>query len=100
MIKPIVMKKLSIWLWLFLLVAVSSSCKKWLDVKPEDKFLEEQVFSSPIQVYQALNSNYLLMAKSGLYGATLTSVVPEILAQSYNISSVSGTQGFNYISTN
>ena len=87
-------------LLLLLLPFGFSSCKKWLDVKPEDKFLEDQVFTSPIRVYQALNSNYLLMAKANLYGATLTSVVPEILAQSYNISSVSGTQGFNYVSTN
>jgi starch-binding outer membrane protein, SusD/RagB family len=94
------MKKLSIYLCLFSLLGAFSACKKWLDVKPEDKFLEDQVFSSPVKVYQALNSNYLLMAKSSLYGATLTSVVPEILAQSYNISTTSTGQGASYSSTN
>jgi len=82
------------------LLAVFSSCEKWLDVKPEDKFLEEQVFTSPIQIYQALNSNYLLMAKTSLYGATLTSTIPEVLAQNYNVSSGSTGQGTNYSTAN
>jgi starch-binding outer membrane protein, SusD/RagB family len=100
MSKMTLMKKLSIYLCLLALLGTFSACKKWLDVKPEDKFLEEQVFSTPIKVYQALNSNYLLMARSSLYGANLTSVVPEILAQSYNISTNSSGQGANYSSTN
>jgi hypothetical protein len=100
MSKMISMKKLSIYLCLLPLLGAFSACEKWLDVKPADKFLEDQVFSSPIRVYQALNSNYLLMAKSNLYGATLTSVVPEILAQSYNVSTIATGQGASYSSTN
>lgn len=61
------------------------SCKKWLDVKPEDKFTDIQIFSSKPLVYQALNGIYLAISKTDLYGDNLTMSVPELLAQNYNV---------------
>ncbi len=61
------------------------SCKKWLDVKPQDKFTEVQVFANKDNLHQAFNGIYLQMSKSALYGANLTMLLPELLAQNYNI---------------
>ena len=60
------------------------SCSRYLDVKPEDRFLDEQVFSSRQSAQNALNGIYLNMAKSGMYGASMTSTTVDVLAQYYN----------------
>lgn len=67
-------------------VAVSSftSCSKYLDVQPEDLFLEGYVFSSPSEVRKALNGVYISMAKTDLYGLNLTSGTVDVLGQYYN----------------
>lgn len=67
------------------LLMVLSSCSKWLDVQPEDKFTEKQIFSSVEGISDAINGVYLDMGKTKLYGATLTSSKLEILAQRYNV---------------
>ena len=62
------------------------SCKKWLDIQPEDKFTEKQIFSNLEGISDAINSVYIDMGKTKLYGAALTSTTLEILAQRYNVS--------------
>ncbi|TCD03512.1 RagB/SusD family nutrient uptake outer membrane protein [Pedobacter psychroterrae] len=64
------------------------SCKKWLDVQPEDKFTEKQIFSTRQGIADALNGIYLEMGKERLYGANLTSTVLDIFAQRYNVNSL------------
>lgn len=64
-----------------------SACKKWLDVQPEDKFTEQQIFSSPSGIAASLNGVYLDISKTKLYGANLTSTTLEIFAQRYNVGS-------------
>ncbi|MBV4360176.1 RagB/SusD family nutrient uptake outer membrane protein [Pinibacter aurantiacus] len=82
------MKKLTLYISVLLLMIASlSSCKKWLDVKPENVFTEQQIFSTPQSVYQALNGIYLSMSKSSMYGANLTMLVPDVMAQYYNVGS-------------
>ena len=71
---------------LLALTVLFCSCKKWLDVKPEDKFIEEEVFKTPQGFYDALNGIYLNMADNKLYGRTLTLETLDILAQTYYIS--------------
>jgi starch-binding outer membrane protein, SusD/RagB family len=85
-------------LFLLPLSLALGSCKKWLDVKPQDKFTDLQIFSSKPLVYQALNGIYLSISKNNLYGDNLTMSVPEILAQNYNIP-VAGVYN-NYASYN
>lgn len=62
-----------------------TSCKKWLDVPPADKFTESQVFSSAAGVSQAMNGIYLDLSKSKLYGSNLTMTILETFAQRYNV---------------
>ena len=62
-----------------------SSCNKFLDVKQEDKLLDEQVFSSAKNIKAYLNGLYVKLGGSALYGENLTLSVPDILAQSYNV---------------
>lgn len=81
------------------LVMTLSSCNKWLDVQPEDKFTEKQIFSSLEGISDAINGVYLDMGKTKLYGATLTSSNLEIFAQRYNVNAVHNYtqfQQYNY----
>ncbi|MGJ1361398.1 RagB/SusD family nutrient uptake outer membrane protein [Sphingobacterium spiritivorum] len=60
------------------------SCNKFLDVKPEDRFLEEQVFSNELSVYNALNGIYMNLSKPDLYGGHLSMSTIDVMAQYYN----------------
>jgi len=64
------------------------SCKKWLDVQPEDKLTEKQLYSTPDGIAEALNGIYLDMGKTKLYGATLTATTLDIFAQYYNVNAL------------
>ncbi|WP_140939398.1 RagB/SusD family nutrient uptake outer membrane protein [Sphingobacterium lumbrici] len=66
-------------------VAMFSSCKKFLDLKPEDQLLEEQVFSSKQNIDAAMNGLYVRISANNLYGETLTLTVPEVMAQRFNV---------------
>lgn len=82
------MKKLTQYIFILLLVVTSfTSCKKWLDVQPEDVFTEEQMFKTPQAVYQSLNGIYLSMSKGSLYGANLSMFFTDVMAQYYNVGS-------------
>ncbi|SHL13289.1 SusD family protein [Chitinophaga jiangningensis] len=70
---------------LCLLVLALSSCKKWLNVKPEDKFTEEMIFSNEQGFSDALNGIYMKMAADELYGKNLTMTMLDIMAQRYVI---------------
>lgn len=67
----------------------ATGCDKYLDVRPADKFLDDQVYSSKSSIQNALNGVYLNMAKAGLYGENLSSTVVDVMAQYYNISNTS-----------
>ncbi len=62
-----------------------SSCEKWLDVKPEDKFTEGQVFANETSINQVLNGLYIKMGDANLYGNHLGGGTVDILAQLHNI---------------
>ncbi|NQX38477.1 SusD family protein [Pedobacter steynii] len=64
----------------------ATGCKKYLDVKPNDKFLESQVFSTENGVKTALNGVYVNMAGPNLYGGNLTMSTLDVMAQRYNLS--------------
>lgn len=63
-----------------------SSCTKFLEVSPEDKFLPEQIFTNETGIHKALNGIYLNMAKPSLYGGEMSMGVIDVFAQYYNIS--------------
>ncbi|WP_316841273.1 RagB/SusD family nutrient uptake outer membrane protein [Pedobacter gandavensis] len=66
-------------------VMAFSSCKKFLEVTPEDRLTEDQVFSNKKNVEAAINGLYLRASTAGLYGEKLTMSIPELFAQRYNI---------------
>ncbi len=76
---------------LFLLGILSFSCSDYLDVQPEDKYLESQVYSSEDGVNNILNGVYLNLAENNLYGSQLTLSTVEVLGQRYNLSNSSHT---------
>jgi len=61
------------------------SCNDYLDVQPEDEYLEEDVFSSEAGLNTALNGIYSNMTSSNTYGSNLTLSVVDVLAQRYNV---------------
>ena len=89
---------------LLLLLSVAlmaTSCKKFLDVQPEDKYTEEQVYSSEKAIQQALNGLYFNLASNQLYGASLSNTTVEVLGQRFyaatgGSSSTPFLQTYNY----
>jgi hypothetical protein len=73
-------------LMLFVITTLGA-CKKFLDVQPEDKVLETQLFTNKKGIESVLNGLYIALASSNSYGENLTLSTTEILAQRYNIPS-------------
>ncbi|WP_295124773.1 RagB/SusD family nutrient uptake outer membrane protein [uncultured Chitinophaga sp.] len=73
-------KKITI---LLLSVLALSSCKKWLEVQPEDKFTEDMIYKNEQGFLSALNGVYIKMAENNLYGANLTMTTLDLFAQRY-----------------
>lgn len=71
------------------------SCKKFLDVKPEDSVLEDDLFSKEIGFQSSLNGVYMGLAISTLYGGSLTMEMVEVLAQRYNCLGTNPTNRYN-----
>ncbi|MDO5979506.1 RagB/SusD family nutrient uptake outer membrane protein [Flavivirga spongiicola] len=61
-----------------------TSCDDYLDVKPENQFLEDGMFSTPSGTQTVLNGIYLDMTSGSLYGGGLTMSTVDIFAQLYN----------------
>lgn len=61
-----------------------TSCNDFLDITSETEFTETDLFSDEGGYRDALVGSYLLMGDRQLYGAYLTWMVPELLAQQYS----------------
>ena len=59
------------------------SCNDFLEVEPEDKLLETQVYASEINTQNVLNGVYLRLAENNSYGGSLTMSTVEVLGQRY-----------------
>lgn len=68
-----------------ILLNVLSGCKKWLEVQPEDRFTEEQIFKTSQGFEDAVNGIYISMGRPNLYGENLTLSALEVLAHRYNV---------------
>lgn len=84
-----------------------TSCKKYLDVKPQSQIDEDQLFSSAQGFREALNGVYTLCASTDLYGGNLTfgsysgtstTGGLDVLAQNYQFNDVisNDIEGFQY----
>lgn len=78
------MKKQIIYVMLFGLLSLTA-CNKWLDVKPADKVLGDELFSSQKGYLSALNGVYVEMVSPTLYGANLTAGMVDVMAQYYRV---------------
>ncbi|WPO78900.1 RagB/SusD family nutrient uptake outer membrane protein [Flavobacterium sp. KACC 22761] len=73
----------------FLLIVsfTAVGCSDFLDVVPQDKILESQLYNSEKGVQNVHNGLYLQLASNNLYGKQLTMDAVEILGQQYNMTS-------------
>lgn len=62
-----------------------TSCKKWLDVKPRDKVIENVLLENEEGFITALNGVYLDMTGDRNYGGQMTMQMTEVLGQRYNV---------------
>ncbi|TDQ72225.1 RagB/SusD family nutrient uptake outer membrane protein [Sphingobacterium yanglingense] len=68
---------------IIVLSVLLSGCTKWLNVKPEDKFIEEEVLETPQGFKDALNGIYLKLGSNNMYGNELNLRTLDLLAQLY-----------------
>jgi len=60
-----------------------TSCQKWLEVQPEDKFTEDQIYDTPAAIAEAMNGIYIKLGTNNLYGENLTLKTLDLFAQLY-----------------
>lgn len=72
-----------------LLVASTTSCSDWLDVKMEDQIMDNTLYAETAGFKVALNGVYLDMI--GLYGTDLSAGKIDVMAQYYNV-----TEDYNH----
>jgi hypothetical protein len=87
------MKKYS---FIILCLLVFTSCKKWLDVKPESEASRDELFQTQEGFMEALNGVYSRCVKDDAYGIELTWGLAEVLAQNYTINSVYDALSLRY----
>lgn len=68
---------------LFLIIVISTGCKKWLDVKASDQISDTNLFQDADGFRNALNGVYKKMSIGSLYGRDLTWGVNSVLDQDY-----------------
>ncbi|MCD0486698.1 RagB/SusD family nutrient uptake outer membrane protein [Pedobacter sp. MC2016-14] len=78
------MKKIFVISFLALLVSLTS-CRKWLDVKPENQKTTEEQFGSYSGFADALNGVYIKLKNRNIYGEKLTMTNIESLAQLWHL---------------
>lgn len=81
------MKTKFIYIITALAIITLAGCKKWLDVKPEDKFVEDQLFSTPQGFQDVMNGFYIKNGSNDMYGARLTMTTMDVLGQYYLVAS-------------
>ncbi|RAI99387.1 SusD-like starch-binding protein associating with outer membrane [Chitinophaga skermanii] len=79
---------------LVVLGSTITSCKKWLDVQPEDRIPEQVVFKNENGFQEGINGFYIELAKPDLYGGVTSQFIYDVLAQRYVSSKNTTTQYF------
>lgn len=81
------MKKITYKMAVFFVgLLILTGCESWLDVKPEDRMTDRELFSYVQGFRTALNGIYVELNDRSLYGANLLATVVEVLAQRYDFS--------------
>lgn len=71
-----------------------AACNSWLDVKPEDRILEDALYEDRQGFLIALNGVYAEMNEPALYGQNLTVGMLDVMAQYYNCMELSDGHPF------
>lgn len=80
------------------LVLGLSGCSNFLDVKPLDNIMEDELFNSVKGFNTALNGVYVELNTPNVYGENLSVGLVDVMAQYYNVSSA-GEHGFRFYNT-
>ena len=59
------------------------SCSNWLEIDPEDRIMEENLFETRDEFMVALNGVYIEMSSTTLYGGNMLAGLFDVLAQYY-----------------
>lgn len=79
-----------------LLAIIITSCSSWLDVDPQDRVMENKIFSDKEGFLKALNGVYIELVNPSLYGSDLSYGTLDILAQYYNVKNNSNSPYWIY----
>lgn len=71
--------------YLVLILLLSTSCSKWLDIKPISEVSGDELFKSEDGFKDAVNGLYSLCLNEEIYGKELMGGLPDVLAQNYAI---------------
>ncbi|MBL1409474.1 RagB/SusD family nutrient uptake outer membrane protein [Sphingobacterium faecale] len=80
------------------LVLGFSGCSNFLDVKPLDNIMEDQLFNSVKGFNTAINGVYIELNTPNVYGENLSVGLVDVMAQYYNVTSA-GEHNFRYYNT-
>ena len=70
---------------LIMLLALTASCNKWLDIKPLSEVSEDDLFTTEDGFKDAVNGLYSRCTQEDLYGSVLLGGLPDVLAQNYTL---------------
>lgn len=93
------MKRFRYLMFILGLTMLLTSCSKWLDVQPEDKLTEQQIYATKSGIAEVLNALYLKLGSNALYGQNLTLDKLDLFAQRYH-GYASNARYYNYINYN
>lgn len=93
------MKKIIYLTYILLLPILLGSCSKWLDVQPEDKLTEEQIYASRGGIAEVMNALYLKLGSNALYGQNLTLDKLDLFAHRYN-AFATNARYYNFVNHN
>lgn len=82
--KQTVMRKLRNLSFIFVLFTLFSSCTSWLEIQPEDKLTEQQIYATREGIAEVLNGLYLKIGSNNLYGQNLTLDKLDLFAHRYH----------------
>lgn len=67
------------------LLFINTSCDEWLDIKPEDKVTEDDLYADSYGYRAILNGLYLSMSDASLYGRELSFAFVDVLSKQYDL---------------
>lgn len=73
------------YIWVIAMGLLFTSCKKWLDVKPESQVSKDDLFNTESGFQEALNGVYSRGAQGDIYGSELSFGTTDVLSQNYSI---------------